>query len=1474
MPYHSGSGGLHRSFARRMVMSDSSITTSTIDMNFNNITSVKDPIRPQDAATRYYVDSTIEDISQKIENTFSGIAINLQGIEYTPIAHLQPGSFLVTVNPPSDGYPTAVFSISKGSEEMGGHVAVITAHGGRDTYERLELQWPSGGTLMIRKTGPGYNGEYIIDMTVKNLSGVPAPPVRPSDVATKGYVENLIREHLNVNFGGLEVFLEGSEWFPVYNLQPSSYYVTVSGFGLYGAPTATFAISKNIQNSDAHVITTTSIPGIITFETLELKWPRNDLMLIRKTGPGHNGKYIVDLGVKNFSSVPLPVAPSDAATIGFVREEIERVFQERWGGIQVNLNGIEYTDVAPMRPGSYLMTITSLVPEGPSAVFSISKNSAFGSPHMVVVSSNWGVDTKEMLELVWPPNSMVALRKTGVMYDGLYIIDMNMKNITPDSAVPVLPNETATKEYVDKMVKDVLQAQWGGISVELIDDEWVNVAAFKPGSYVITVNCVFDGGATASFNISKNSVSKDAHIIKLTSEPGLDTKETIELVWNSYEQLKIRKTGPFHDGVYMLDTNLRNFTTTMEPQIPSDVATMAYVDTKVETTFNQKFNGFEVYLKDTDFVDIAALSPGSYFIAVFGKFDGAATATFVICKSSQYSEGTVTCISPCPAAESGETLEMCWPSNKKIRLRKTGVHNDGLYVIDLNLKNISATPYGEISLPTDAPSRAEMSRAIDERMKVDFGGVEVFLQDSELSDVCVLNKGSYFIAVINTISGAPTGTWSVSKSSLDEEAHIVRLTHTIGKKGNTHVELVWNADRKLQIRKNSPYYDGKYVVDFNLKNFSTAPLPAFPSDGATREYVEEYVKETMDVQFSGILVNLVGRENSVVTDMIPGTYFVTVSPVKEGGPTSAFIIAKSSTNMEGHVIKLAPCPGADTGEMLEMTWPSNQKVFLSKNGNFHDGDFLVDFNLKRFTLTPPPQIESDIATVGFVERTIKEALDVKFGGITVRLNKRDKSVVMPLVEGSYIVAIRSLVLNGPTASFSISKANASMDAHVVKVGNSSVNNSECALELSWPADESLLLRKTSDDFDGNYVVDMVLKNFSNLPPAELPEDGVTLSQMHVAIEEKMQSVYGGLSVHLYSDEYSEILSRKTGAFTVAVSSKVVNGPVATFQVSKNDTSGDAHIVRITSLGGVGTNEVLELIWKGDEPMKLRKNGNSFDGEYLVDMNLRNSLPAMSDVSFDNLVTPEYVTDEIKKYMRTVSRDDLDISVVLSRNEWENLVDVLPGSYVLSISPDGFPGPTGTYSISKNSVDAEGMVVRISSHPGENLNEQLELRWSPRKSIQIRKSGLNYDGVYRVDLNLRNNSLMFPESSTLPLQTQTQIENQPVPLKTSTIMEYEFFLEGTEEIKVAYLIPGSYMAFLTCNDEDAYSGQFGLMKKKESNARGKTVPMNISHSIPPEVGEEITENDAFEIVLRWDVDDFLFVRKTLETNNGTYCLKIF
>jgi hypothetical protein len=135
-------------------ISNCAITTSSIDMNSANITSVRDPILPQDAATKKYVDDLGIVLS----------TITLSGVATSQISPRLKGSFVITVSNVVLNGPSATFHVTKNEASREAHVVRITACPGISTNTFLKITWPPTLGIFLMKTNTSFDGSYNIKL--------------------------------------------------------------------------------------------------------------------------------------------------------------------------------------------------------------------------------------------------------------------------------------------------------------------------------------------------------------------------------------------------------------------------------------------------------------------------------------------------------------------------------------------------------------------------------------------------------------------------------------------------------------------------------------------------------------------------------------------------------------------------------------------------------------------------------------------------------------------------------------------------------------------------------------------------------------------------------------------------------------------------------------------------------------------------------------------------------------------------------------------------------------------------------------------------------------------------------------------------------------------------------------------------------------------------------------------------------------
>lgn len=92
-----------------------------------------------------------------------------------------------------------------------------------------------------------------------------------------------------------------------------------------------------------------------------------------------------------------------------------------------------------------------------------------------------------------------------------------------------------------------------------------------------------------------------------------------------------------------------------------------------------------------------------------------------------------------------------------------------------------------------------------------------------------------------------------------------------------------------------------------------------------------------------------------------------------------------------------------------------------------------------------------------------------------------------------------------------------------------------------------------------------------------------------------------------------------------------------------------------------------------------------------------------------------------------------IQVTLTGTSYSVVSPVLSGTVTLNVKNSISGGPSAIFNICKNEQLLIGNPTRTCSCAGLNTYERLQIRWLANSGIELRKTGVNYNGIYNITL---------------------------------------------------------------------------------------------------------------------------------------------
>jgi hypothetical protein len=120
-------------------------------------------------------------------------------------------------------------------------------------------------------------------------------------------------------------------------------------------------------------------------------------------------------------------------------------------------------------------------------------------------------------------------------------------------------------------------------------------------------------------------------------------------------------------------------------------------------------------------------------------------------------------------------------------------------------------------------------------------------------------------------------------------------------------------------------------------------------------------------------------------------------------------------------------------------------------------------------------------------------------------------------------------------------------------------------------------------------------NYQNITNAAMP-----INPNDVCIKLYVDNL--GISINditLTGTQGTMISNTNSGSFVITITNLVLNGPSATFHITKNNPLISGHVVRHTLSPGTGSNTTLNITWLANDGPRLFKSDINYDGSYRV-----------------------------------------------------------------------------------------------------------------------------------------------------------------------------------------------------------------------------------------------------------------------------------
>jgi hypothetical protein len=225
----------------------------------------------------------------------------------------------------------------------------------------------------------------------------------------------------------------------------------------------------------------------------------------------------------------------------------------------------------------------------------------------------------------------------------------------------------------------------------------------------------------------------------------------------------------------------------------------------------------------------------------------------------------------------------------------------------LDMNGSTITSVQDPSLPQDAATKNYVDSLT--------GYLNVSLSAQNFSLVSDKLKGSIQLIIEAIVEDGPSGIFLLSKTKSTKHAHIVRQISSPGDSSEKEQLMVrWDPGSGIELKKTNNGFDGNY----SIRNASTL----------------NYLAEES--------VTLSLTNYSLISDKVKGSVQIMVEAIVEDGPNATFLLSKSKSSKEAHVVPLSRSAGdSSEREQLEILWSPGSGIQLKKTNNGFDGNYTI-----------------------------------------------------------------------------------------------------------------------------------------------------------------------------------------------------------------------------------------------------------------------------------------------------------------------------------------------------------------------------------------------------------------------------------------------------------------------------------------------------------------------------------------------------